>query len=125
MRNLNDTRVTHTASIEVASSTSTTNSSKTMIISTKDKGLSDSAKVAIGVGAAVASSIILILAVLTFWHGRRARRDSVKDTNERYMMHGACGGEKYSPPVELDAGVAHNILEIDGRRQDTRNKENG
>lgn len=71
------------------------------------------------------TSVILILVMLTFCHGRRVRRASATDAYNKYMMHGAVGREKPVVPVEMDAGPDHHILEIDGRRRDLYGRENG
>lgn len=96
-----------------------------MTKSTQNSEVAESTKVAIGVGATVGSSVILILVLLTFCHGRRVRKASATDAYNKYMMHGAAGGGKVEVPVELDSGPDHHILEIDGRRRDLYGRENG
>jgi hypothetical protein len=85
-------------------------------------GLPNSTKAAIGVGAALGGNIIIALAILTFWRGKRAARIR-KGSADKFVMHGGLGAKL--EPVEMDATAPSHILDVDGRTHKVPQSENG
>lgn len=66
---------------------------------TASNGLPNSAKAAIGAGAAIGGNIIIALVVLTFWQGKQ--RANIRNASpDDAMMHGGLEDK----PVELGVG---------------------